>query len=39
MTAILKSTESPAPNSGTDIEERIRRRAYGYTNTAAELTL
>jgi Protein of unknown function (DUF2934) len=29
MTAILKSTKSPAQNSGTDIEERIRRRAYG----------
>jgi hypothetical protein len=28
MTAILKSTKSPAPNSRTDIEERIRRRAY-----------
>jgi hypothetical protein len=28
MTAILESTRSPAPNSGTDIEERIRRRAY-----------
>ena len=28
MTAILKSAKSPAPNSRTDIEERIRRRAY-----------
>jgi predicted restriction endonuclease len=28
VTAILKSTKSPAPNSRTDIEERLRRRAY-----------
>jgi hypothetical protein len=28
MTAILQSAKSPAPNNRTDIEERIRRRAY-----------
>ena len=30
MTAMLKSAKSPAPNgtSPTDIEERVRRRAY-----------
>ena len=28
MTAILESPKSAAPNSRTDIEERIRRRAY-----------
>jgi Protein of unknown function (DUF2934) len=28
MTAVLKSTKSPAPNSRRDIQERIGRRAY-----------
>ena len=39
MTDILKSTKYPAPNSRTDIEERIRRRAYEIYEHAAELTV